>query len=139
MTRASDDAIWASFATTLRDVVLPTVDDDWVRQSVVQLIGLAEYARHRRDDDGPRRRRQLAEALEGLTDNPLVTWPPAEHGPRAETDAAASALAAAIGRDDPPAHAVREALRPILLAGLDADLAATEVLEAPFRGRLPDA
>jgi aminoglycoside phosphotransferase (APT) family kinase protein len=45
--RPSHDALWASVEQTLRDVVLPTVADDFARQATVHLIGLAHYARTR--------------------------------------------------------------------------------------------
>lgn len=138
MTRPTDDAIWASVATTLREVVLPAVSDEWARQSVIQLVGLAEYARARPPDDSDARRDRLRAALDSLAGNPLVAWPPADDTGEPE-QAAARALTAAIGRVGPEAEAVRQALRPVLLADLDADLEATASLDAAFRGRLPDA
>ena len=136
MTRPSDDAIWASIATTLREAVLPAVGDEWARQSVIQLVGLAEYARSRPADDTPARRDRLRVALGSLEGNPLVGWRAGDDDPE---QAAARALVAAVGRTDADADAVRNALRPVLLADLDADLSATESLDAAFRGRLPDA
>ena len=136
MTRPSDEAIWASMADTLRSVVLPAIDDDWARQTVIQLAGLADYARTRPDDDHADRRERLRTALDSLSGNALV---PTNESEPDEVSAAAIALTSAVGRDDSDAREVRAALRPLLLADLDADLDATEMLDDAFRGRLPDA
>ena len=150
MTNPSDRAIHRATAATLRDIVLPAVDDDWARRSVIQLIALAELA-GRRDDPhtvGEHRRAELRAALDRLAGNPLVPWPPAGgtaaagNAPDTEetvVDACGRALAAAVADDGPDADAVRAGLRPLLLAHLDDDLAVTASLEGPFRGRLDDA
>jgi hypothetical protein len=135
MTRPSDDAIWASIAETLREVVLPAVDDEWARQSVIQLVGLAEYAGSRPADDSEAHRARLRAALESLPGNPLLST---AHGDDPQS-AAAAALVRAVGHDDEHGAAIRSALHPILLAELDAALEQTIVLDEPFRGRLPDA
>jgi MoxR-like ATPase len=131
--RASDGALWASVAATLRDVVLPAIDDGHARIVTTQLVGLAEHAITRGPDPEPDRAAELTVALAALAGNPLV---PPDPGPA--PDLVAGALAAAAGRNDEAATAVRATLRPILIRHLDDDLAAGEVLGAVFRGRLPD-
>lgn len=134
MTRPSDEALWASVAETLRTVVLPALDEGThVHATAVQLVGLAAYASSRGADPSASRRAALDAALAGLGANPLV---PAEG---TTEERVAAALAAAAGRVDDDASAARDALRPLLLAHLDADLAATAGLGEAFRGRLPDA
>lgn len=131
--RASDAALWASVVETLRGVVLPGMDDGHARLATTQLVGLAEHARTRGPDPEPERQEELAAALAALTGNPLV---PADPG--SVLSRAAGALAAAAGRYDEAATAVRATLRPVLIDHLDDDLAAGEMLGAAFRGQLPD-
>jgi len=128
--RPSDDALWASVSTTLRNVVLPHLDDEWAVAQTVMLIALAEQARTRGEDPGERQRAELAAALDGLAANPLVQ-------PGEPSSAAAAALAAATGRDDEDAEDVRRVLRPLLVAHLDELVASNASLMDAFRGKLP--
>jgi hypothetical protein len=128
--RPSDDALWASVSATLRDVVLPHLDDEWAVAQTVMLIALAEQARTRGEDPVERQRTELAAALDGLAANPLVQ-------PGEPSAAAAAALAAAIGRDDEDADEVRRVLRPLLVAHLDELVASNASLMDAFRGKLP--
>ena len=142
--RPSDDALWAGMVQTLRDVVLPAVSDDFARITVVQLIGLAQYARTRGEDPTANRSDAIAAALNALTGCSLVRehWQQhADRDPRAVLRAASDLLVACIALpdDDPDAVAIRAGLRPLLLAHLDADLAGNAVLLSAFRGKLPDA
>ena len=132
--RPSDDALWASVAATLRDVVLPQLDDEHARAATIELIGLAAYARARGDDRGAARIAELRAVLDGLPGSGC-----AGAGDATEVLAAcADALVAATGGDDEGAAAVRDRLRPVLLRHLDEDLAGEEGLLTAFRGRLPD-
>ncbi len=155
--RPSDEALWRSVDRTLRDVVLPQLADPWARQSVIGLIGLAAYARGRGDDPADANRAAVAEVLDTLSANRLVArhWPPRPHMFDSPTPsgaerthegfgalaAAGAVLAAAVTDpdDDGAASEVRAALRPLLVAQLDAELASDMVLSEPFRGRLPGA
>ena len=128
--RPSDDALWASVSATLRDVVLPHLDDEWAVAQTVMLIALAEQARTRGEDPVERQRAELAAALDGLAANPLVQ-------PGEPSAAAAAALAAAVGRDDEDADEVRRVLRPLLVAHLDELVASNASLMDAFRGKLP--
>ena len=131
--RPSDGALWASVAETLRRVVLPQLADTWARAQAIQLIGLAEQARGRGGDPAHRYTEELVTALESIADNPLVH----EHWPGEPHAVAAAALAAAVPRDDDAADEVRAALRPLLVAQLDEELALSSPLMEAFRGRLP--
>lgn len=136
--RPSDDALWRSVDRTLRDVVLPQLDDEWARRSVIGLIGLAAYARARPGDPDEPSRRALAAALDSLSANRLVQphWPSAS-----PFKAAGAVLAAAVSdtTDDGAAAEARSVLRPLLVQQLETELAGDMVLAEPFRGRLPDA
>ena len=72
-------------------------------------------------------------ALAALGANPLVP------SSGSADERAAAALVAAVGRDDADAAAVRETLRPVLVAELDDELAVTAGLLDAFRGSMPDA
>lgn len=133
MTDFDDDALWASMADTLRDVVVPALPDGHARLAAVQLVALATWAARRDRAAVARRSGELAAALDGLGANPLV---PADPG-ATPAGRAGAALAAAVGRHDVDANAVRAALRPVLIRHLDEDLAGSRVLEDGFRGRLP--
>lgn len=131
--RPSDAALWASVSRTLRDVVLPSLADEWARSMTIQLVGLAEQALVRGDDPMTRRRGELSTAVDSIATNPLVS----EHWPGDPHVAAAAALRAAVGRDDPAADEVRAVLRPVLVAQLDDELSLSSPLIEAFRGRLP--
>jgi len=72
--RPTDTALWASVEATLRRAVLPGIDDPHTRQVVVQLVGLAAYARDRGPDPTPDRIDELARELDSLAGDghPLV-------------------------------------------------------------------
>ena len=140
--RPTDAALWQSVASTLRTVVLPDVQDPFARNAVIQLIGLAHYALGRGDDPSANRVEAIAMALDSLVANPLVSqsWPvPGSRSSATVMGVAGTVLAAAVGHHDPDSDAIRAALRPLLIADLDEDLAGTAVLLNAFRGRLPDA
>jgi len=140
----TDGALWASMAATQRDVVLPDVTDPHHRQVVIQLVGLAAYARDRGPDPTAARVAEVAGALDALASrgNALVAtrWPDDADDAGAVMRVASAVLADAVDRDDADADglAARDALRTILVRHLDEDLATEDVLLAAFRGRLPD-
>ena len=141
----TDSALWASMATTLREVVLPDVTDPHHRQVVIQLVGLAAYAHDRGPDPTPARVAEVAAALDALAadGNALVAarWPVDADDPGAVMRVASEVLADAVDRDDADADhllAAQRALRAILVRHLDEDLATEDVLLSAFRGRLPD-
>lgn len=132
MTRPSDDALWACAVETLRTVILPALPaGGHAHRTAVQLAGLASYAQSRPPDPTAARTEQLDAALASLAGNRLV---PAG-GTVAER--AAAALAGAMGRNTADAASVRGALRPLLVAHLDDDLAATEGLGSALRESSP--
>jgi hypothetical protein len=103
--RPSERALWRAVASTLRSVVLDHVDDPYARVQTERLIDLAEYARDRGPDPSAARRAAIAELLSG--DDPTAVL---------------------LDEDDPR----RPALRALLRAHLDEDLAAEERLLAHF-------
>lgn len=133
MTRPSDEALWVSIEDTLRDVILPSLTDEFARLSAAQLVGLAEYARRRRDDPRDARSIELTAILNDMSSNTIV----AANWPQHDLSACLSAiLVAALTRSDPDGDEVRQRLRPVVVAHLDQDLSASSVLGRPFRGGL---
>ena len=100
--RPTDRDIWESMITTLRDVVLPEVADEWAHLATVQLIGLAVYARDRQPDPTEARSRALAAVLDAHRGHPVVAahWPDlAAHRPD-PTVAASAILVELVDRDE---------------------------------------
>jgi len=142
--RPSDAAMWTSMVATLRDVVLPGLDDPHRRQVAIHLMGVAAYARDRGADPNPARASELAAALDGLVrdGNELARrhWregtPPAPGDVLAVTSAVlVAAVDAGVGDDAGRAQA---ALRPILARHLADDLATEQVMLRAFRGLAPE-
>jgi hypothetical protein len=141
--RPTNESMWASVAVTMRRAVLPAIEDPHTRQLVIQLVGLATYARDRGPDPTTERVAALAGALDALTldSNPIVAerWTPTS-GRDAGTVMAicADVLAAALDADEASRRQVHARLRRLMLDQLDADLASEQVLLGAFRGRLAD-
>jgi hypothetical protein len=133
----TDAALWRSVEVTGRDVILPAVTDEWVRASLVQLIGLARYAASRPPDPTAARVAELLAVLGSLDGNALVVaeWT-GETTPASVVGAVARILARAVGRADADADAVRRLLRPVVVRQLDDELAVTGALVGAFRGQL---
>ena len=138
--RLSDAELWRAVEGTLREVLLPAIGDEqeWPRAAAVQLAGLARYAAGRPPDQTEARVDELRAVLAGLAGNTLVEQVATDAGQHAVMDAVGRALAAAVGRDDADARAVRELLRPVVVRQLDDELAVTAPLVAAFRGRIDD-
>jgi hypothetical protein len=142
--RPSDAALWASLEQTLRDAVLPKLDDPHTRQTVMNLIGLAAYARTRGDDPSGKRLDELVAVLDELdrAGDPLVSqhWSAGSARDLGSVLATYGALLATTVADDRNGGSpqTRTRLRSVLLRHLDEDLATEDVLLGAFRGRLPD-
>ena len=141
MREPTDAEIWRSVETTVRDVLLPAIDDEWARIIAVQLVGMVHLARERPPDPLPERLAELTTILDELRDNPVVAaqWPNGDRGPAAVLGAVSAALAGAVGRADAAGDEVRTRLRPVVRRHLDEDLAVTSGLMPYFRGQLPNA
>ena len=140
--------LWTSVVATLREVLLPGLDDSHRRQVAIHLMGVAAYARDRGADPNPARASELAAALDGLVrdGNELAQrhWREgASAEPRDVLAATSAVLVAAVDADAAggsnddagPAQAV---LRPILARHLADDLATEEVMLRAFRGVVPE-
>jgi hypothetical protein len=144
--RPSDGALWASVAETVRQIILPALDDDpHTRQVAIHLVGLATYAGRRGPDPTPARVDEIADLLDAAAraGDPLVTGRWTAGAPRTPADvlaAAGAVLAAAVQTDatSDDGGGARDELRAVLVRQLDADLATEDVLLGAFRGRLPD-
>ena len=138
----TERALWASTAETLRDVVLPGVDDPHHRQVVIHMIGLATYARDRGADPTPVRVTEVAAILDALAGDGNTAVGARWSGGARDADTvmrvASDVLADAVESGEPDAIAAKQALRACLIRHLDADLATEQVLLDAFRGRLPD-
>ena len=141
MNEPSDPEMWRSVEATVRNVLLPSISDEWARVITVQLIGMARYAATRPSDATSPRIVALAETLDTLSGNPVVAahWPSQSTEPPAVLAAVSAVLADAVTRDDEAADEVRAVLRSIVSSHLDEDLAVTGMLMPYFRGQLPDA
>ncbi len=137
----TDAEILRSVESTVRTLLLPAIPEheEWARASAVQLVGLVRHALRRGADQTEARVAEIAAVLDGLAGNPIVAaaWD-GDRSQHAVMSAAGTALAAAVGRDDPAADEVRAELRPVLVRQLDDELAATAPLVDAFRGRLDD-
>jgi hypothetical protein len=139
----SDVEMWRAVEATVRDVLLPSLADDWARVTAVQLVGMARFAATRPADPTPSRVAELAAVLDKLSHNPVVApyWPAPAAAPSAEAvlGAVGAVLAGAVAHDDAAGDEVRAELRPVVSRHLDEDLAVTGMLMPYFRGQLPDA
>jgi hypothetical protein len=137
----TDQQMWRAVDATVRNVLLPSIGDDWARVAAVQLVGMARYAQQRPPDQLPARAAELRGTLDRLAANPLVAAHPisADTGDAEVMAAVGAVLAHAAARDDPPADEIRAQLRPVVRRQLDDDLASTAMLMPYFRGDLPDA
>jgi hypothetical protein len=133
--------MWRSVEATVRNVLLPSITDEWARVITVQLVGLAHYAATRPPDPTAARVAELAEALDRLAGNPVVAahWQPRSTEPIAVLRAVSTVLADAVSRDDQAGDEIRVGLRSVVSRHLDEDLAVTGMLMPYFRGQLPDA
>lgn len=135
--RLSDADLWRGVEFTVRNVLLPAIDDDWARAAAIQLVGVARYAVRRPVDDTDAQTAEVAAVLAQLANNPLVSQP-ADGSAHAVMAAAGAALAAAVNDDGADGDEVRAVLRPVLLRQLDAEFEVTGPLVNAFRGKLDD-
>ena len=127
--RVTDAAVLASIADTLRQQIVPALEDQWTRTAAIQLAALADLLRNRPADPAEARR---AELLTLLTE---VGEPAATEATYEQVLTACADLLGTWADDDPR----RARLRPALVRHLDEDLAVNIPLMAAFRGLLPDA
>ena len=141
MHEPSDAAMWRSVESTVRDVLLPSIADDWARVIAVQLVGMARFANSRPADPTPARVDELGDALDRLAGNPIVAprWPVPGSTPADVPAVVSAVLAEAVTRDDAAGDEIRAGLRTIVSRHLDEDLAVSGMLMPYFRGQLPDA
>ena len=125
----------------MRDVLLPSLADDWARVIAVQLVGMARFAATRPPDPLPARVAELTTALDEMAGNLIVAgrWPAPSADAADVLRAVSAVLGDAVSRDDGAGDEVRARLRPIVSRHLDEDLAVTGMLMPYFRGQLPDA
>src|SRR5438105_2694612 len=90
--RLTDAELWRGVEATVRDVLLPALNDDWARAVAVQLVGVARYAQRRPADGSEQRMDELRTVLADMGDNSLV----AAHRPVGRTPAEVQATVAAV-------------------------------------------
>ncbi|MEZ5218769.1 MAG: hypothetical protein R2715_19800 [Ilumatobacteraceae bacterium] len=129
----SDASVARNTAEVLLSTVLPTIDDPHVRATVLQLAAVTRWHAER-DSTTPAGREAAQETVLAAHDARSILGLP---------DASTSTVAGAVlvGAVDPMCdervRACAAELRPLLLADLDADLAAEAPLIDAFRGRMP--
>jgi len=116
--RATDAAMWASVADTLRKTVLPQLTDPEARAATIQLIAMAIYACRRGNDPQRRRLDELSNVL----------------GASAGQDVLRSCIAVLAD----PYHRAHAPIRELLEEHLDDDLASEVVLLKALENLLPD-
>lgn len=137
MAEPTDDQLWRGFEHTVRNVLLPAIDDEWARAAAIQLVGLAHYASTRPQGRVDANTAELARVLATLSSNHIVARVPLTSGSAADVFAAAgAALAGAVDDDGPDGDEIRAVLRPVVTRQLDDELAATAPLIPYFRGQV---
>ena len=137
-------ALWASVAETVRQIILPALDDDpHTRQVAIHLVGLATYAGRRGPDPIADRVDEIADLLDAAARRGPAGDRAMDRGaPRTPADvlAAAGAVLSAAGKPTP-----RTTTRTgsgtscaVLVRQLDADLATEDVLLKVPCGGCPD-
>ena len=141
MPEPTDAAMWRSVEVTVRDVLLPSIADDWARVIAVQLVGMARYAATRPRTRCPARAAELSAVLDELAGNEIVAahWPASTGGDGSVLAATGAVLGDAVRRDDAAGDEVRARLRTVVRRQLDDELAVTGMLMPYFRGQVPDA
>jgi hypothetical protein len=135
----SDFQLWRGFELTVRNVLLPAIDDEWARAAAIQLVGLARYAAIRSHGRVEANTAELAGVLAELAGNPIVARHPTTSDSAADVLAAVGAvLAAAVDDDGPDGDEIRAVLRTIVTRQLDDELAVTAPLIPYFRGQVDD-
>ena len=136
----SDAEMWRSVEATVRDVLLPSIADDWARVMAMQLVGMARFAATRpRRPDCRRGWPSWPTVLDRLAPTPSSrrTGRCRRQRPEEVLAATGAVLAGAVARDDAAGDEVRAALRPVVSRHLDEDLAVTGMLMPYFRGPAP--
>ena len=133
----TDDQLWHGVEHTVRDVLLPAIDDEWTRAAAIQRVGLARYAATRPPGRVDANTAELARVLATLSGNPLVARVPRASDSATDVFAAVgAALAAAVDDDGPDGDEIRAVLRPVVTRQLDDELAVTAPLIPYFRGQV---
>lgn len=138
MAEPTDCELWRCVETTLRNVLIPAVGDEWARTTAIHLVGLAGHAATRPDDRTAERAVELSRVMDALAENPLVVseWPIVSSEPAQVLAAVSRVLVAAVGDDSASGDAIREQLRTVVIRQVDDDLAVTGRLIPFFRGQL---
>ena len=139
--RLSDAELWRGVETTVRNVLLPAITDEWARAAAVQLVGVARYAERRPADPIGERLAELRTVLARLDANPLVAANRPDAGDESAHGVLAAVgrvLAAAVDDDGPAGDEVRAVLRPVVVRHLDEELLVTAPLVHAFRGQLDE-
>ncbi|MFN8020365.1 MAG: hypothetical protein U0Q03_02450 [Acidimicrobiales bacterium] len=125
------DTILVNSATVLRDVVLPTIDDEWGRSCTRIIAAALDYAVGLLADDRDTRHRAELEAALASLGAQLGPAHADVAGEGSPYERASRALVWSREHDGVEAETVRAALHPVLVAHLDEEAAAASgVLDA---------
>jgi hypothetical protein len=126
---------------TMRNVILPSIEDPHVKLTLIRLIGLAEYAPSRVADPSERRINALVSCIDRLAASHAeikqqlpAQWPSRDEG--VVLDLCSKLLAGAVGDKSATAQAIRAEIKALLLAQLDEDIVDTDPLISFFGGQL---
>ncbi len=137
----TDEQLWHCMSETMRNVILPNLEDPFARVALIRLIGLAEYAPARGEDPTERRIAELITCIDQLaTRYPDIQKQLPSQWPRKDAatvlDLCSQLLATAVGDNSEQAQSLRTELKPLLLEQLDEDLKYTNPLIPAFGGQL---
>ncbi len=137
----TDAQLWHCMSETMRNVILPSIEDPHVQLTLIRLIGLAEYAPSRVADPDGRRIDELVSCVDILAARyPDVQqqlpgeWPVKDEA--TVLDLCSKILASAVGDTGEQAQSIRSELKSLLVAQLDEDIVDTDPLISFFGGQL---
>ncbi len=137
----TDAQLWRCMSETMRNVILPSIEDPHVQLTLIRLIGLAEYAPSRVADPDARRINELVNCIDQLAARyPDIQkqlppqWPAQDEAP--VLDLCSQLLVSAVGGTDEQAQSIRSELKSLLAEQLDEDITDTDPLINFFGGQL---
>ncbi len=137
----TDAQLWRCMSETMRNVILPNIEDPHVQLTLIRLIGLAEYAPSRVANPEGRRINNLVSCIDQLA----VRYPdiqqqlPPQWPVNDETavlELCSQLLVNAVGDTGEQAQSIRSELKSLLVEQLDEDINDTDPLINFFGGQL---
>ena len=137
----TDAQLWRCMSETMRNIILPNIEDPHVQLTLIRLIGLAEYAPSRVTNPEGRRINDLVSCIDKLAarypdiQQQLPTqWPVQDETTVLEL--CSQLLVRAVGDTAEQAQSIRSELKSLLVEQLDEDINDTDPLINFFGGQL---